>query len=272
MVTRVYDLPPGVELRYGSEVAKLPSLLRDRFVELELGTEGRDFVERAVSTLPGKARTALQRTLRTFMSDFDANGLLDMYPMHLLSTDQWRSLVGTSSVRHLDVGAGSGDVTRTISPLARETVTTETSRMMARTLRRRGFRCFRTDVAEFEVPEPRYDLITCLNVLDRCARPLSLLSKLANALEPAGTLVVATPFPFDPFFYDGPASIAPMERLDLSRDGWERSVTALADLVTNRLGLSIASISRVPYLCQGDSDRPLYVLDDALLVCRRQPG
>jgi SAM-dependent methyltransferase len=204
------------------------------------------------------------------MSDFDANGLLDMYPMHLLGTSQWQDLLGdTGSQRHLDVGAGAGEVTRTLSPLMAETVTTETSRVMARNLRKKGFRCYEVDVAEVDVPEPRYDLVTCLNVIDRCARPLSLLERLTKALSPNGRLVLATPFPFDPFVYDGATSLSPKERLEMPNAGWEQSVTRLTESVLAPLGLEVETVSRVPYLCRGDAEQPLYVLDDALLVCRK---
>jgi len=272
-MTDARRIPAGLELRYDCDTSALPPELRSRFARLELGDAGHAFVGRAMSTRPGRARTALQRALRTVMSDFDANGLLGMYPMHLLGTEQWRSLLPWAvGALHLDVGAGSGDVTRTLSPLSAETVTTETSKVMARNLRRRGFRCFEADLARSELPDPPYGLITCLNVIDRCVRPVTLLERLSAGLAPGGTLVLATPFPFDPFVYDGPRSLDPEERLDIGASGpqtWEQSVASLAVHVQTHLGLRVETVSRVPYLCQGDADQPLYVLDDALLVCRK---
>jgi SAM-dependent methyltransferase len=265
--TAVYG---GATLRYDCDRAALPRALSERFLRLDLGEEGRSYLEHARATRPGRAKTAAHRTLRLFLSDFDANGLLGMYPMHLLGTSQWRMLLGKDAIpRHLDVGAGAGDVTRTIAPLASETVTTETSRVMARNLRRLGFRCIETDLAESAVPDPAYDLMTCLNVIDRCARPESLLKNLRGALSPGGRLVLATPFPFDPFVYRGPRSVDPQERLAVPREDWEPSVTALVGNVLEPLGLEVLTVSRVPYLCRGDADRPLYVLDDALVVCRK---
>lgn len=262
----------GLDLRYGADAGALPRELSERFVRLDLGDEGREYVARALSSRAGRAKTALHRMLRVWMSDFDVNGLLDMYPMHLLGTSQWRELLGGEpGRRHLDVGAGSGDITRTIAPLARETITTETSKVMARNLRKSGFRCHETDVAESGVPEPRYDLVTCLNVIDRCARPRTLLSQLSSALEPGGRLVLATPFPFDPFVYDGAQSLDPVERLEVPKVAWEQSVSALVENVIAPLGLEVETVSRVPYLCRGDATRPLYVLDDAVLVFRK-PG
>ncbi|HEX4335971.1 MAG TPA: methyltransferase [Polyangiaceae bacterium] len=260
-------------LEYDCEARSLPTSLASRFVRLDLGEEGRDYLRRAMTSRAGRAKTALHRVLRSWMSDFDANGLLDMYPMHLLGTSQWKELISPKpGMRHLDVGAGSGDITRTIAPLASETVTTEVSKMMARNLRRAGFRCLEADLARQQVPDPPYDLITCLNVLDRCERPRSLLSNLAEALAPGGRLVIATPIPFDAFFYDGATSRDPAERLDLPREAWEPSVARMATQVLEPLGLEVEAISRAPYLCRGDAERPLYVLDDALFVCRKPPA
>jgi 2-polyprenyl-3-methyl-5-hydroxy-6-metoxy-1,4-benzoquinol methylase len=140
---------------------------------------------------------------------------------------------------------------------------------MAKNLRRAGFRCLEADLAQEAAPGAPYDLITCLNVLDRCARPRSLLENLVRALSPGGRLVIATPLPFDAFFYRGAVSHDPVERLELPRESWELSVARLVTEVLEPLGLEIEAISRVPYLCRGDAERPLYVLDDALVVSRR---
>lgn len=258
------------ELRYDVDGSALPRPLLERFVRMELGEEGRTYLHHALATRPGAARTALHRALGTFLSDFDANGLLGMYPMHLLGTSQWRRLIGDEPVKRLlDVGAGSGDVTAHLAPLAVSTVTTERSRIMANVLRRRGFPCHEVDVAEGGVPDPSYDLITCLNVLDRCARPRTLLHRLVEGLVPRGRFVLATPFPFDAFFYDGPRSVEPQERLAVPNAAWEPSLIALVEHELLPLGLRVKTVTRVPYLCQGDSKRHMYVLDDALLVCTK---
>lgn len=253
---------------YDCDTSRLLERLRHRFVRLELGDEGRAYLERAALTRPGRVRTLAHRWLCAFMSDFDANALLRMYPMHLLGTSQWRALLGPGPIaRHLDVGAGAGDVTRTIAPLATETVTTETSRFMARHLRRTGFTCVQADVAESGAPSPGYDLVTCLNVLDRCSRPRTLLTRISEALSPGGRLVISTPLPLDAFVYDGPLSLAPEEPLGVQSSSWEGGASELVQNVLEPAGFEVISLSRVPYLCRGDASRPLYVLDDALLVC-----
>lgn len=259
------------DLCFDADEATLPREVGARFVRLDLDGETREYIDRAIAARPGRARTRAHQLLLGLFSDFDANGLLGMYPMHLLGTEQWRTLVGESpGRRHLDIGAGSGDVTARLSPLSGETVTTEMSRVMAKNLRKRGFRCERIDVAEAGVPDPRYDLVTCLNVLDRCPKPRSLLARARDALTADGRLVLATPLPFRPFYYDGPRSLDPIEKLPIAGETWETSLIALIESVLDPVGLEVESVSRAPYLSGGDARRELYVLDDAILVCKKR--
>ena len=68
-------------------------------------------------------------------------------------------------------GAGNGAVTTQLAPLAREVIATETSWPMAARLRQRGLPCL---LAELPAAGYTHDLVSCLNVLDRTARPLAL--------------------------------------------------------------------------------------------------
>jgi hypothetical protein len=49
-----------------------------------------------------------------------------------------------------------------------------------------------------------YDLISCLNVLDRCSRPVSLLHEIREALRPrTGRAIIALVLPFQPYVEAG---------------------------------------------------------------------
>lgn len=67
-----------------------------------------------------------------------------------------------------------------------------------------------------EVPRPAkyFDLISCLNVVDRVASPVGLISTLTNLLAPGGLLVVASPLEFD-------------ERFVPDRESWVRDLNEL---------------------------------------------
>jgi len=264
----------GLRLQYGCTLERLPAPLRDRFVQLGRDAALNAYFERARRERHGRFVTGVHRVLRGYLSDFDINGLLNIYPMHVLGTEQWSYLLEQAPLervegaRLLDVGAGSGDVTHALAPLFGSVATTELSRAMAFRLRRRGFACFRQDVATKGVPEPPYDAIACLNVLDRCDRPLTLLANLRAGLADGGLLLLALVLPYRPFVYDGGSSNEPSERLPLTRSDWESCAGELCQSVIEPLGLQVEVITRVPYLSGGDARRPLYELDDVVLVCR----
>ena len=260
----------GPELRYTCDLNRLPPELRDRFVALDADPATRAFLEALPQRRHGRLFTVAQLLLCQLVSDFDANGLLGTYPMHLLSTAQWQALLGERPGGSLlDVGAGSGDITEQLAPLFDRISTTETSWGMARRLRQRGLGCVRTDVASQGVPDGPHAVIACLNVLDRCARPLTLLCRLHAGLEPRGRLLLSMPLPYAPFVYDGPYSVIPQERLPIDESGWEQGAASLVREVLAPLSFETEALSRAPYLSVGDATHPHYVLDAVILVCRK---
>jgi SAM-dependent methyltransferase len=259
-------------LGYDVELGLVPSRLADRFVQLELDDDTRQWIDRTSRAPPGSLRTIAQRALTHVLSDFDVNALLGLYPMHLLSTAQWRTLIGTGGRRLLDVGAGSGDVTTTLAPLFEQTTVTEISHFAAGRLERRGFRCLRIDLTRQAVPGAPYDVVSCLNVLDRCARPQTLLERARDTLVPGGHLLIALALPHNPFFYDGPRSLLPREQLALRAERWEEAAVELVERVIEPLGLKADAWTRSPYLSGGDGAEPFYELDDMVLMCRKPCG
>lgn len=244
----------------------LPASLAARFDPLPPDPQ----VEALAGRRPhGAVREGARRILRRVMSDFDADGLLGTCPMALLGERSWEALVGEArGGRLLDVGAGSGDVTVHARSLFREIVTTETSRPMARRLRRRGFTCHRVDLAR----EPLsgggpFDVVSLLDVLDRCDRPRSLLRAAAGLTVPAGRLLVSVPLPVRPHVDVGGHTVDPDEPITGHGESWEE---ALVDLIAGTIepaGLEVRRIARAPYLSLGASG--LTALDAALLVCAR---
>lgn len=59
--------------------------------------------------------------------------------------------------------------------------------------------CRLLDVEAWREAGIKFDVITCLNLLDRCDRPLSLLRDLKASLRPGGRVVVALVLPFNPY-------------------------------------------------------------------------
>ncbi len=113
-----------------------------------------------------------------------------------------------------------------------------------------------------------FDLICLFNVIDRCMNPLTLLSDIHDRMRDANSrLIVATPLPLRPSVEVGHTWVNPNEKLD-SRGltEWEDAAVALTINVFERAGYRVQCFSRVPYLSQGDTVYPFYVLDDAVFV------
>lgn len=270
----------GVDLRYSCDLSLLGELA-EFFVPSALDAEGEAFLAAALKRSHTRAAYWAHRVLTLLMSDFDANALLGMYPVFLLSTPQAQQLLevarpgGLGTARLLDIGAGSGDVTTRLAPLVDGVACTEVSRQMARRLRRRGFACWQGRVGEGApgdplLESPAFDVVALSNVIDRASRPRSLLGSVVRHLPAGGLLLLSTPLPYAPFFYEGPVTREPVERLNVPTQSWEE---ALGELWRNELaplGLELRAFTRLPYLSGGDVQYPAYVLDDAVLVCRKR--
>jgi SAM-dependent methyltransferase len=219
-----------------------------------------------------------------YLSDFDANALTGMYRMHLLPPSAWRSLLGArGGGRLLDVGAGSGDVTSALAPCFDEVEATEVSRGMARRLNKRGVRCHTLDVTETPLAGRSFDAVSLLNVLDRCQKPRQLLRHCLQSLKPGGAFIVALALPYRPFYFDGPSTPEPLERLECdpgapaSATGatgatpqWEDGARRFIERDLLPLGLQLECFARAPYLSAGDSARPLYELDDVVVLLTKR--
>jgi len=261
----------GQLFEYECDLGRLPARIAARFHPTSLSSETRAFVDRAVENRHGRWVAMLHTLLRGMVSDFDVNGLLGTYPMFLAGRRVFEELLAPGpGARLLDVGAGNGDVTAELAPLFADVETTETSWAMARRLRQRGYRCERRDLAADPPPEGAFDVVCCLNVVDRSARPRTLLRHARELLAPDGRLVIATPLPYSPFVYEGGRTVPPLEQLAITADRWEDALTELCTRELEPLGLGIEAFTRCPYLSGGDPRRALYVLDDAIVVCRRE--
>lgn len=45
----------------------------------------------------------------------------------------------------------------------------------------------------------KYDMISCLNLIDRCDKPLELLQQIRDSLNPNGLVLLAVVLPFSPY-------------------------------------------------------------------------
>lgn len=264
----------GVRLRYQVN-PELLGELASTFFPLSLDAEGEAFVAAALQRRYRRMTLRAHRFLTLFLSDFDTNALLKCYPVFLLSTPQTQQLLGdTASSCLLDIGAGSGDISTRLAPLFKQLQCTETSRGMARRLAKRGLSCWTGAVGEGHERDPlngSHRVVSLLNVIDRCPRPRKLLQAIVEQLPDDGRLLLATPLPFDPFFYRGGRTLPPEDKLTIDSPVWETAVCQLVERELQPLGLRVEKLSRMPYLSGGNANHPLYLLDDAVLVCSKRP-
>nr|CAD7198015.1 unnamed protein product [Timema douglasi] len=188
--------------------------------------------------------------------------------MFVFSGEGCRLLLGVAAdwcgATLLDLGAGDGRTTVVMAPYFAEVFVTEVSAPMRSILAKRGFRLLEADT--WTTSGHKFDVISCLNLLDRCDRPLSLLQDLRAALKPGGKVLVALVLPFNPYVEIGWEGHRPSEWLPIQGDNFEQQVTSVMADVFEPAGFAVERWARVPYLCEGDLNQAFYWLDDAVFV------
>lgn len=257
-------------LEYAVNMVRWPELMRASFVELGPDAALVDYLNRVRHRRASRMRTLTQRVFRFAMSDYDANALLDMYPMHLFGSAQAERLLGRyRGGRLLDIGAGSGDVTAVLQTLFDETEVLETAWAARRRLSALGFICHAYDVAEVGIRGDGYDVISMLNVLDRADRPLTLLEQCRVKMTSETRLLLSVPLPYRPHVYVGAVSREPKERLPIVGSQFSDALLRLVQSVLVPSGFCVERFTRLPYLSGGDSACAMTVLDAAVLLCRK---
>ncbi|MET0287094.1 MAG: methyltransferase domain-containing protein, partial [Polyangiales bacterium] len=187
------------------------------------------------------------------------------YRMHLLSPEMWGDLLGGE--KHaglLDVGAGAGYVTAGAKAYFDAITATETSEPQRKRLEERGFEALGADLTHASL-ERKFDVVSAFNVLDRTARPLTLLRSLMA--HSSGKVIVSMPLPAQPHVHVKGGTRAPDERLPSFASDWETAARELSERMLEPAGLKVERLARAPYLSRGDTQARMYVLDDAIWVC-----
>lgn len=258
-----------IALRYDCDLAALGPDLAARFRPLVRDEETERFVAHHGERPHGYLATKLMELGYAFASSYDVHGLFGAYPMHLLSRGAFFDLIDGRAVRTLlDVGAGAGYVTEHARTLAEEIVCTETSAQLVRRLRSRGFRAEPIDLTVQPLGRS-FELVCCFNVLDRTARPLSLLRAARDHLAEGGRLLLSIPLPVTPHVHVRGGTVAPRERLPSASPHWELAARELSEQLFPPLDLAVQRLARAPYLSRGDRHAPLYALDTALWLLTR---
>jgi hypothetical protein len=255
---------------YGVNMARWPEWMKQSFVELGPDQALFVFLERVATDRAPRGKTWLQRVMRLALSDYDANALLGMYPMHLFSTAQAEQFLGRPrGGRLLDIGAGTGDVTAALRPLFETVEVVETAWAARARLKARGYVCRSYDVAKCGIRGDGYDVIALLNVLDRTEYPVKLLERCRAWMTGETRLLLSVPLPYRPLVYASALSREPKQRLAVVGSSFEDALLRLVRNVLLPNDFVLERLTRLPYLSGGDSERAMTALDAAVVLCRK---
>ncbi|EDO37060.1 predicted protein [Nematostella vectensis] len=257
---------------YECNVSDLPFELQTKFLQEGLDDGGRKFLQNCYDKTDAFftqfGQMVFKGIFNLFMSVTTINGILNRGSMHIFSAQQFRSLLGVDDKwkanKLLDLGAGDGKVTEVMAPHFKEVYVTEQSVSMRWRLGWKGYTVL--DIDDWSSAKESYDVIGCLNLLDRCAKPRTLLAGMKHALKPeTGRVIIAVVLPFNPCVDN---VISPTELITVVGETWEEQVISLVEDVFTPAGYEVERFTRLPYLCEGDLYDSFYSLSDTVFVLK----
>jgi len=122
---------------------------------------------------------------------------------------------------------------------------------MVRKLRAAGWRCIDTpnlDESELNWNGEKFDVISIMNVLDRCSKPLSLLKSVKKYLTTEnglGIVLLALVIPYHPYVESGREQLEPEEYMNIKKNtNFEIGVISFIDKVLIPEGWNVINFAR----------------------------
>jgi len=261
---------------YRIDVDKLPSDLHSKFTQSYEDAETKQFCrscrEKSDWLFTELFHSFLKYVLSWVMHQTSINGLLQRGSMFVFSREQFLRIMGIDEMwrsgRLLDLGAGDGMVTQKMSGFFNETYVTETSSTMIWRLKEKDYKIL--DIHDWH-KSVKFDVISALNIIDRCSHPLELLQNIRLSLvADTGRALVAVVLPFNPYVEDERVgnNHEPNQRLMVSGTTFEEQVISLIRDTFTPAGFEVERFTRLPYLCEGDLEHSYYILYDAVFLLR----
>lgn len=128
----------------------------------------------------------------------------------------------------------------------------------------------------------KFDAISCLNLLDRCDKPLSLIKQMKDALKPNGLLIVALVLPYKPYVEYNPDNKPSEDLLNTSlqetcvknepckMNKVNKQIKHLIENIFQPLGFELTKFTRLPYLCEGNLAQSYFYLIDYVFVFKNK--
>lgn len=291
-----FPLKVQKHINYTIKTQLLPFHISSRYIELSCDEPTTQFLIQCCEEYNSSYISSyyiknafIKPLMKTYYNHTDCNGILGTGSMFVCSTQQGKLLLDkhinnthTNDTILLDIGAGDGNVTLQLKPLFNTVYTTEVSDRMVHKLQAiHQFNCYQTTDIHYIFKDIKQhhnnispSVITLFNVLDRCDHPIQLLRDIYNNMSSTSILLLAVVLPLKPSVEnsDGTWS-APIQSI-VTRgytccSTYEDSLTGLIDDIILPIGYTLQSISRVPYISAGDTVKPFYVLQDALIVLQK---
>lgn len=262
---------------YRCDLNSVPDGLRDLFIQSSLDHETDVFLETCFEKSDWMFTQFFHALAKVvlcwFMTRTSINGFLGRGSMFVFSVIQFERLLGIESIDGwrgealLDLGAGDGKVTDNMAKYFNNVYATEISPVMSKILSKKGYRVL--DVETWSEEPIEYDVISCLNLLDRCDKPLTLLQEIRRKLKPkTGRLLVAVVLPLSQYVESGGRNHAASEKMMVRGRTFEEQLSSFVSNVLVECGFEVLRWTRLPYLCEGDINQAFYWLDDAVLVLK----
>ena len=262
---------------YKCDLSILNQSLKSKFIQLNYDQETDHFIQTCYQKsnwiFTHVFNFFAKAILSWFMTATSINGLLKRGSMFVFSSHQFHQIFDNISIiksdqdsNLLDLGAGDGKVTKIMAQYFNSTHCTEISSVMARLLNESGFNIL--DYENWAENDSKYDLISCLNILDRCDRPLTMLQKVRTKLKPNGRVLVALVLPLKQYVESSTNYHEPIEKIFLSGHTKEEQLESLEEIVFKPIGLEIIHWTVLPYLCEGDINQAFYWLKDIVILLK----
>ncbi|XP_053211800.1 protein-L-histidine N-pros-methyltransferase-like [Panonychus citri] len=251
--------------------------ISSKFIELNYDSETDTFIKTCYQKsdwLFTHIFNALAQTvLGLFMTSTSINGLLKRGSMFVFSNSQFNLFydeIGTiksdSDSSLLDIGSGDGRVTSVMSKYFNKTYCTEVSPVMKRLLVKRDYEIL--DADKWYENDLSFNLISCLNVLDRCDRPLTMIKKMRQKIKPNGRILLALVLPLNQYVESSANGHKPSESITLTGNSLEQHAQSFIQDYIEPNDLELIAWTKVPYLCEGDLELSYYWLNDVLFLLK----
>lgn len=251
-------------LNYIYDEHLFPPHLQKLFITLDCDQETDDFFASVenLEIIEKLSIVCLKPLISCIYGLTETNAFLGIGQMFLLSSQHLDCLLGEKyhCESHLDIGSGDGSITEKFCKFARDQFCIEISRGMMITLQSKQFKVFSSID---NIQKEKFDLITILNVFDRCEKPISLLNDCVSRMHENTILMISIVLPFFQYVEKGEIQ----EKFIEEGLEWNNSVVQIVSLLEKH-NLNVIYISRLPYLSQGDVYQDYYVLDTVIIVAK----